>query len=103
MNTRASMKRPVRVPGQRGGRYSPARVSATTGTGSGSQDRVDREFGFSGGDLLSAVPAHALHLDEATLAMDHQVGAVLRHDLADLLALHLGEGAGDAFRALEQI
>ena len=43
-----------------------------------------------------------MHFDEAALTVDHQAGADLRHHLADLLALYLAEGAGDALGALEQ-
>src|ERR1019366_4406363 len=101
-NTGSRQERSVPVPGQRAGRYSPARFSATTRMGSATQDRTDLQFRLGRGDFLAAVPADALHLDEAALAMDHDIGAVSRHDLADLFALHLGEGAGDALRALEQ-
>src|SRR5271165_2206895 len=99
-NTRASMKRPVRVPGQRAD--ATVRRRSRQRPASATQDGAGLELRFGRGDLLAAIPADALHLDEAALAMDHRVGAVHRHDLADLFAFHLGEGAGDAFRALEQ-
>jgi hypothetical protein len=63
--------------------------------------RADLQPGFAGGDLLSAVPAYAMHFDKTALAMNRQAGTVLCHDLADLLSFHLAERAGDAFRALE--
>ena len=51
--------------------------------------------------LPAAVGAHARDLDEAALAVHDQRAVVDRHDLAELLALHLGEGAGDALRRVE--
>ena len=91
-----------------GGRYNPPRGSATRRLAAerlsalSAENRTDGEISLGGCDLLAAVPAHPLHLDEAALAMDQRAGIGDRHHLAELLALHLGKGAGDALAALEQ-
>ena len=95
----------VRAPDVRRTLQSTARIGNApfaAKAGLTAEDRADCEISLGGGDLLAAVPAHALHLDEAALAVDQSAGAGDRHDLAELLAFHLGEGAGDALAALEQ-
>src|SRR5579883_1571222 len=70
---------------------------------SASEHRPGGDAGLVGGDLLAIAAAAAQHLDEAA-AGEH--GEALRSrldDLADLLALDLAEGAGDALARVEDL